>query len=788
MVNAPRTLRTKLRRDVSRQWPQFTAVTVTILLGVTLFAATYDAYRNLDASYQQVFVDQRFADLFVTGGDTAAIAAAARATDGVGAVTTRVQADVPIRIGPDKLRGRIVGIPSGTQPVVNQLDVRGGHYPSAPGALAEKHIADHFELATGDRVEVLGPDGWRTVDVAGTAVSGEYLWPARSRQEIITLPDDFGVLFVTGDLAAQLAGHGPNQVVLRTGDGADRGAVLAELHRRAVDLGATEVLTRAEQPSNALLREDVDGFSQMSVAFPLLFLGAAAMATYVLLARRVRSERDVIGMLLASGLRRRHLLGHYLGFGMAAGTIGGVVGIGIGLTVARTLSRFYVGFIGLPADRAVIAFRPETVAIGVGFGIVTGIVAALAPALLASRTPPAEAMRAVVPTSGGGPSLLERLVPPLRRLPARWHLVLRGIGRNRRRTTYTVIGVMMSLLLILVSWTLIDTMNHLMAVQFDDVQRQDARVDFVTPVSREVLSDLAAVDGVRDVEPAVTVPVGLRAIDETYGTVLFALPQETDMHGFRLVDGRFTDLPADGLLVGQAVRDLLGVEVGDDIQVTIEQTGANSTVEIAGFLDEPLGTFAYLSLDRIERLAGGEVPLTTALVRFDPAADRDTVRRAIMDLEVVAAYEDAQALQRVFADFTGLFYAFIGGTLVLGGLMAFAMIFTTMSVNIIERAREVATLQASGVRTRTVSRLIATENLLVTALGIVPGLALGVLGGAAMLRTYSSDLFTLELVVRPRTLVASAAAIVVVAALSQIPSLRAIRRMDIASVVRERTT
>ena len=63
-------LRTKRRRDVARQWPQFLAIVVTIMLGVALFAASYDAYRNLRASYDNLHVELRTADLWITGGDT----------------------------------------------------------------------------------------------------------------------------------------------------------------------------------------------------------------------------------------------------------------------------------------------------------------------------------------------------------------------------------------------------------------------------------------------------------------------------------------------------------------------------------------------------------------------------------------------------------------------------------------------------------------------------------------------------------------------------------------------
>ena len=109
-------LRRKLRRDLRRQRAQFLAIAVTIFLGVTLFGASYDAYRNLEASYEQAFVELRFANLTTTGGDTKAIAAAARKADGVAHLATRVQADIPFQVDDIKLTGRIVGMPTVEQP------------------------------------------------------------------------------------------------------------------------------------------------------------------------------------------------------------------------------------------------------------------------------------------------------------------------------------------------------------------------------------------------------------------------------------------------------------------------------------------------------------------------------------------------------------------------------------------------------------------------------------------------------------------------------------------------
>lgn len=108
--------------------------------------------------------------------------------------------------------------------------------------------------------------------------------------------------------------------------------------------------------------------------------------------------------------------------------------------------------------------------------------------------------------------------------------------------------------------------------------------------------------------------------------------------------------------------------------------------------------------------------------------------------------------------------------------------------HIAERSVEVATVRAEGVRLRGLSRLITVENLLVTLLGIPPGIALGLLLCKPLLRAYINDLWRFDLVLELATPFLVAAAICLTAVLSQWPGLRAIRRLDIATVVRLRPT
>jgi putative ABC transport system permease protein len=204
----------KLLRDIRRHRAQFIAVGLTVFLGVTLFAASYDSFQNLKASYEATFTEFRFANLTIGGGDTDSIAVEAAGAEGVEAVHVRTTADVPIRIGDHKLLGRLVGTSTGSQPAVNQLKILEGEYLDGPGVLVEEHMAEHFELGPGDTVEVLRGTEWRTETVAGVISSPEYIWPARSRQDLLTSPDNFGVVFASEETTRAVAGGGPSEVAI----------------------------------------------------------------------------------------------------------------------------------------------------------------------------------------------------------------------------------------------------------------------------------------------------------------------------------------------------------------------------------------------------------------------------------------------------------------------------------------------------------------------------------------------------------------------------------------------
>ena len=776
-------LHKKALRDLRRRLPQVAAIGATVMLGVLLFVASYDSFRNVQASYDRTYDRTHFADLTVTGGDSDTIAAAVHDAAGVERIATRTQADRPMAIGATKLVGRVVGMPTANGRGINEIDLIAGRLPDPARpdeVVVERHTADTFDLAAGKQIRVFDDTAWRDVTVSGVVQSPEYLWPARNRQDLLGDPHAFAVVFAPESLARTLSARTtPNQALVEMAGSAtqsDRDRVTSLLR----SAGAMNIEDRGDQPSNAALRQNFNGFRVMAVGFPAMFLSAAAIAEYLLLTRLIYTERPIIGTLLALGARRHAVVRHYVWYGGVVATVAALAGVLIGGVATSLYTKAYASLLKLPDT--VIVHRIPTAAIGFALGLATGVIAGLIPAIAAARIAPAEAMR--------GDGVRPIRIGPVTRASARWTLIpvvfrmaLRSLTRSRRRTVATMVGGVLALVLILASTSMLTSVRAMVDTEFDQVQRQDATV-LVAPGANDVDAQLQSLPGVAVVEPAAIARVTVVVNGHPYPTSLTGLEPATVMHGFRNPDGASRSLPAGGVLAGAALANKLGVRVGDDLTV-VPSTGPARSIHLAGLVDEPLGTALYSTNATARSITNAES--NGYLLRFGNGADRDRVRATASGFSGVVAYTDNRAVENQLRSYLVIFWVFAGATLVLGALLAFTVIYVTMTINLADRTGALATLRATGAPIRRLTATVAIENIAVTLLAVPIGLAAGVGAGWLFLRSFNNDLFSLHLSVGASALTLAAIAVTAAAAVSQLPAARLIKRIDVAKVVRERS-
>ena len=779
MSGRPRTrviLRSKMRRDLRRRRAQVVAVSVTVFLGIVLFTSNLDAAQNLSASYLETYERLATADVWATGGPVDELAADMESTTGVTAVETRTHADVPVRLDGRAILARVIGGPADGDVDVNRLLISAGRdLESADGAVAvlEQHSADHFGLGPGDSIEIWDGSDWMAIDLVGVAASGEYLFPARSRTEVFTVPDEFAVVFVPEAVAATVAPFGPRQVVATVAD-RDPG-VVAALVERARAAGASEAYDLAAQPSNLALQADVEGFESLSYLFPVLFLGAAGMATFVLISRLVRQERTQIGMLVADGVPTPMILRHYMTHSIVVSLSGALPGIVIGIFLGRWMSSLYTGFLGIPIT--VLEFSPSTVITAIMFAVVVGALAGLLPARAAARIHPAEAMRPPTPIGVERSTLLERVWPIT--LPLTVRAVLRNLARNPRRVATTAVGVVLSLVVLITSLALNDTVGQVIDRQFADVDRRDLSVRLDHPVTDSDLADLASIDGVATAEPSLEIPVVITSGSQVTEQLLQVFRADTVAHGFD------EPLPTTGVVLGSLAREDLTVAVGDEVSISIPATGSLVSAPVAAFVDEPVPSVSYTSL--VAWLAAGGTAPSTAVITMVDHDDHSRLRDVLAARADVVAVTDHRAMVDTIRDLMSLTLVFVGLMVVFAVLMAVGLLFNAVTVALAERTNEMATLQANGMPRGWIRATVTAETLLVVIFGLVPGLLLGWFVAGKFMGQFDNESFRFDMALSPSSVILAVALVIVVALVSEIPGLRHIDRMDLPAVVRERS-
>jgi putative ABC transport system permease protein len=350
-------------------------------------------------------------------------------------------------------------------------------------------------------------------------------------------------------------------------------------------------------------------------------------------------------------------------------------------------------------------------------------------------------------------------------------------------------------------------MKSAMDTQFGAVQREDATVTTVAAATeRDTEADtgtgtgtgtgtttdrtakaLRAVEGVAAAEPTTTAQVTATAHGESYSAPLSGYRPRTAMHGFRTPGGERRELPRDGgVLAGKALAAKLRLSPGD--RFTVRATGGGQRqVRLAGLVDEPMGTALYGTQATVEAATG--LKTNGYALRFasgTSTAGHERIREAVTALDGVVAYADSKAVKRQIDRYMTLFRVFVAAMLLLGGVLALTVVHVTMSVNIAERTGELATLRASGVPLRRVAGLLAAENLTAMALALPVGVAAGFAAAQASVDSFSSDMLSMRLEIGWPVVAGAAAAVLGASLLSQLPAVRAVRRLDVARVVRER--
>jgi len=806
-------LTTKLVRDIQFNRWQFIAVAVVVVLGVSMYIAGVVSYHNLFQSYRLSYERLRFADFWIEF-DRAPEGVSQRSArvPGIEQVTGRVNVEYPLEIGSELNRqvvGRFISLPEKHPPELNSVQVVAGRYFTARSrreALVENSFAEHHGIEPGDILTVDVEGSLKDFRVVGRVQSPEYVIALRSKQYNMPTPSTFGVVFLpqeeaqltfdmvgqVNEITATVKGSALPENVMDTTDREETLQTVDAVHLLLQPYGASEPTLQRDQASNQSLRMDLMSISQLAVIFPCLFLGAAAMTIYVLMTRIVHSQRPHIGFLRSAGFTQRTLLLHYLSYSLTVGLAGGISAVLAGYSMSYLITTEYLSVLNIPC--LMVRMRWDYLTAGFCIAVATCLAAGFVPAWHAGKLPPAVAMRDETPVGERSPGGRRNLHPVLRTLPYLLRLPVRNLLRSRRRTISTAAGIAAGLSLVLVSVMFLDAIDYAIGSYFEKMQKYDALVQFLPPQSEDIIHHIEQWDGVRVAHAGLFLPVELEKSGTVFSTVLLGLPENGSLYRVLDAGGNPTRLTGDTIRISDLVRQRLNVETGDPLQVryalSSRDVPAEVRMQVGDPIELPATTMAFANIRTVQRQFGSRLnwpvrPVTGVAIAADPD-QLSSLKERLLDLPNAAAVEITQETRRELDRMMEFTYIFISVMLLFGAGLAFAIVFNTLSINVIKRTREIASLRTLGFTRLQIVFMTTIENILMGVLGILLGLPLGRILCLWLVQTYQSETVALQPIIYPATYAFTITGMMLLVILAQWPSLRMVNNLDLAKATKER--
>jgi putative ABC transport system permease protein len=764
---------------------------VGIALGVAVLVVSLGTGAGIDAAVDRTVeagtgrADLRVSALQETGLHADTIDTI-RGTDGVRAAAPAIERRTYLgpEVGPGDALPEpvtVLGIDVASEVAVRDLPLVAGEALTAgqtTHVLVSESLARQDGLSVGSRMTVQGAGERLRLTVVGI-LAGEGPIPGPDGRTVV-MPLDASMLVFDTDGVTRIDVALADRATTTAVTTAFEGRLLSEPYR---------VTTPAD--TAAALRASTADFQGLTALIAAIALFAAALLILNTLSMTVVERRREVGLLRAAGATRSQITRVVLLQAAVLGSLGSILGIALGLVMASLVTPS-IGDLGAVAlDGTLLDPRSVVLALVIGVGVT--VVAALEPARRAGRISPVEALSprwdgsgerrtgigwlvvvaALVatvglvawPSVGGAPGLVRAVVvyglllagilslpfilPAIVRiggLPFRPVVMLEerlarnGLVRDPARAVLTVGALTVALAMLVALGGMSDQVRRAAAAWLDDVVPGDLVLTSIRPVGLDEGADalLADLDGVERISPIGTFEMAANGTRIDAAAVVGS--DLADDGRLRFVAGdRVTALPAldagGVLILPERLADRLGASVGDTVTAP-DGAGGALELEVVGIVERtvpgPAGETALVGWgDATDHL--GVLGADVFAVRFAPDATGE--QRDALAAEARSFALEAVPLDRIdgaIGDVLGRVFGLFDALAIIAVVVAALGIVNTLSMNVLERVREIGILRAAGMTRSQVWRMVVVEAGIFGVAGAALGSIIGIVAGTAM--------------------------------------------------------
>lgn len=511
------------------------------------------------------------------------------------------------------------------------------------------------------------------------------------------------------------------------------------------DLPDMYILDRSQHEGAAIYHADTERMDALARVFPFMFFLVAALVSLTTMTRMVEDERILIGTYKALGYSTIQIATKYLIYALLAAGIGSVLGVGVLCQVLPLIiMKAYSVIYAIPLLLPPLPIKADVAVFSAGLGIGITLIATICSVLSSLREQPAPLMLPRAPKAGKR-ILLERIRPLWRRISFSWKVTLRNLFLYKKRLFMTVIGIAGCTALLLVGFGLHDAIWDIINKQYVDITHYQMTVglndhanDLDVQHVKDVLNQHPEIEHIDRVH---TAHMAAKGEDDTLSSthVDVVVPQSLDIFNKSItlknrISGKQVPFDESSVVISEKLATLHHLRVGDtlvlfDRDKVGNSVGAGHKLTITGICENYVGTTVYIAPTIFAKISSSPVMYETLFIQapdLKPGEQQQNIASELHscdDVSLVAFSDETISLYRNMISVVDYVVAVL---IISAVLLAFIVLYNLTNINIEERLREIASLKVLGFTKREIYAYIFREVFLLSLLGDVFGLGVGV--------------------------------------------------------------
>ena len=465
----------------------------------------------------------------------------------------------------------------------------------------------------------------------------------------------------------------------------------------------------------------MDGIAKV---FPVFFFLVAALVCMTTMTRMVDEQRNEMGTLKALGYSKLQIASKYIIYALIASILGSILGCSLGMYLFPTVI-FNAWNTLYNIDQIKFLFQPGLILLA--SGSVTGItlLATLYSIYSELIEMPSQLMRPKA-AKAGKKILLERITFIWKRLSFLQKVTARNIFRYKKRFFMTIIGIAGCSALLVAGFGINDSISDIVNQQYNVIYHYDATVSAKTS---EITSQIKFLKGVKDVYEEDHLAVTTKIENKDISTTVHIISNDKKFKDFcTLFNGNNEfDLDDSSVLISQKMATKLNKKAGDTIKIK----DANNKVikaKIKGVFTNYVGHHIYASESLYKSWNTNAKTTHIYLIKSKKTTKKfeRNLGNKIMNIDGVQSVTFYSSLQKNFKDMIKSISYIVVVLVISAACLAFVVLYNLSNVNISERKREIATIKVLGFTRKEVDAYINRETILLTILGSLIGLGIGI--------------------------------------------------------------